>query len=614
MIRDLPSTTSGTVSKELVRLRNAVGAMAMGRVLTLLVSVDEGGADAAIKAANDATRQHPARILVLVSANSRGTERLDAQIRVGGDAGASEIVVLRLYGELTRQEAAVVTPLLLPDSPIVVWWPTEAPADVAGSSLGRMAHRRITDAAAADRPATQLRRRAASYRDGDTDLTWTRITRWRALLAAALEDAPFEPVDAVTVTAEAQDPGADLLAGWLAASLRTPVTRVRSGAGTGLVSVRLQRAAGPVDLVRTQDDGDTATLSRVGSPPRLVALHTPSLAGALGEELRRLDADEIYATALRDGLAEVRRGGTRSEAVRSGDVPPGPADVDLQSREAVASDALPGAPSDRASSEQVREEVEARLAQAQRHQVDVQPDRAALTAAVVDALVQRVEGAVGARGLAHVVLTGGSTGTATVAELAARARAGTLDAAAWRRVHLWWGDERFVAADDGDRNDGQADAAGLGELPVLKKHVHRLPSGTRPGRLGEAAARYASELATWAQAPHSVPEFDVVLLGVGPDAHVASLFPERPELALRGPSTAAVRDSPKPPPLRITLTLPAINAARAVWLVVAGEDKAEAVAAALDATDDPRLPASCVRGRHETRWWVDAAAAARIED
>ncbi|MFK5635392.1 MULTISPECIES: 6-phosphogluconolactonase [unclassified Ornithinimicrobium] len=614
MILDLPSTSSGTVSKELVRLRNAVGAMAMGRVLTLLVSVDEGRADAAIKAANDATRQHPARILVLVSSNSRGAERLDAQIRVGGDAGASEIVVLRLYGELTRQEAAVVTPLLLPDSPIVVWWPAEAPADVADSPLGRMAHRRITDAAAGARPTTQLRRRASSYQAGDTDLAWTRITRWRALLAAALEDAPFEPVDWVTVSAEAQDPGADLLAGWLAASLNTPVTRVRSAAGTGLVSVRLERASGPVDLVRTEDRGDTATLSRVGSPPRLVALHTPSLAGALGEELRRLDADEIYASSLCDGLTRVRRGGTRSAAARAGDVPAGPAEIDPAAREAVASDALPETPTDRASSEEVREEVEVRLSLAQHDQVRVHADRDSLARAVVDALVERVEGAVGARGVAHVVLTGGSAGTATATELVARSRAGELDARVWRQVHLWWGDERFVPAHDSDRNDAQADAAGLTDLPVLKKHVHRVPSGSAPARLGEAAARYAAELATWAEAPHGVPEFDVVMLGMGPDAHVASLFPGRPELALREPTTAAVPDSPKPPPLRVTLTLPSINAARAVWLVVSGKDKAEAVAAALEATEDPSLPASCVHGQHETLWWVDAAAAARIGD
>ncbi len=322
MIRDLPSTSTREVSKELLRLRNSVGAMAMGRVLTLLVSVDDEHADEAIRAANDATRQHPARILVLVSSNSRGKGRLDAQIRVGGDAGASEIVVLRLYGELTRQQAAVVTPLLLPDSPIVAWWPADEPADVASSPLGRMAHRRITDAAGVTRPATQLRRRGRHYVAGDTDLSWTRVTRWRALLASSLESAPFEPVTSAAVTAEPDNAAAGLLAGWLTSALGCPVTRVHSAVGTGLVSVRLERDSGPIDLVRTEDGSDTATLSGVGNNrPRLVALRTPTLPETLAEELRRLDADEVYARALCDGLPRVKQGGTRSEATRRGEVP-----------------------------------------------------------------------------------------------------------------------------------------------------------------------------------------------------------------------------------------------------------------------------------------------------
>ena len=598
MIRDLPSTSTSSVVKELLRLRNDVGAMAMGRVLTLLVAVDEDQADAAIAAANDATRQHPARILVLVSGNRRGKGRLDAQIRVGGDAGASEIVVLRLYGELSRQQAAVVTPLLLPDSPIVAWWPGAAPADVAASPLGQMAHRRITDAAADGTPSTSLRRRATAYVAGDTDLAWTRITRWRALLASSLESAPYEPVDAATVTADEQDPSGDLLAGWLASTLGARVTRARSAAGTGLVSVRLERASGPIDLVRSEDGEDTATLDRPEVLPRRVALHTPTLAEALGEELRRLDADEIYARTLCEGLQEVRRGPSRTEAVRAGRAPAGPADV----------------PDHPAGSDQVRGHQDGPST----HRGRVHADPEALAEAVAEELDARVRGAVQERGRAHVALTGGSMGSRVVAALAARAARDELDRAAWRKTHLWWGDERFVPSGDPERNDQQADDAGLGDLPVLRRNVHRVPARSSRTTLGEAAARYATELA--AQAPVldeadepeqgvPVPSFDVVLLGMGPDTHVASLFPGRAELALRTAATAAVTGSPKPPPERVTLTVPAINAARSVWFVVSGADKAEAVERALAAHDDAQVPASCVRGRAETLWWCDEAAA-----
>ncbi|GAA1182897.1 hypothetical protein GCM10009584_26200 [Ornithinimicrobium humiphilum] len=613
MIRDLPSTSTRTVSKELVRIRNQVGAIAMGRVLTLLVSVDEELADDAIRAANDATRQHPARILVLVRANSRGKGRLDAQIRVGGDAGASEIVVLRLYGDLSRQQAAVVTPLLLPDSPIVAWWPGDAPADVAGSPVGQMANRRITDAATGPRPATLLKRRARHYAPGDTDLAWTRLTRWRALLAASLEAAPFEPVESAAVTAEPDDPSAALLAGWLAASLRCPVSLVRSAAGTGLVSVRLDRASGPIDLVRSTDGGDTATLTRAGSPARLVALRTPTLAEALAEELRRLDADEVYAHALLDGLPVVTRGTTRSRAVRAGQVPDGPGAVDTSSRSSVSSRSLEGlTPSERGSDEGVQARVDAGLSAAREDDVRTFGDRDAVAEAVADELVRRVEAAVADRGEAHVVLTGGSAGTAVTTALAARARAGELEREVWRCVHLWWGDERFVPAGHEDRNDAQADAAGLADLPVLERNVHRVPAGSDPDRAEEAAARYAAELATHAPEGSRVPHLDVVLLGVGPDAHVASLFPGRPQLDVTDRTTAAVTDSPKPPPVRVTLTLPALTAAEAVWFVVTGEDKARAVERARGTHDDHEMPASCVRGRLETLWWLDEAAAARL--
>lgn len=320
MIVDLPSTSTVAVSKRLVRLRQDTGAMALGRVLTLVIVVDEQDAEEAVTAANDASRQHPCRIIAVVLGNRRGQSRIDAQIRVGGDAGASEVIVLRLYGALTEHGRSVVTPLLLPDSPVVAWWPTAAPADVAGDPIGSMAQRRITDSAAAKNPRAALRARAASYSPGDTDLAWTRLTLWRGLLAAALDQPPFEPVTGATVTGASESPSTDLLAAWLAQTLRCPVRRARSRAGTGMVSVRLERRSGAVDLVRP--DGTTATLTQPGQPVRRISLARRGTAECLADELRRLDPDDIYAEAIRDGLPRIAGTSvTASEAVREGSAP-----------------------------------------------------------------------------------------------------------------------------------------------------------------------------------------------------------------------------------------------------------------------------------------------------
>jgi len=321
VIVDLPSTTTQAVSKKLVRLRNDVGAMALGRVLTLIIVVDEADADEAIEAANDASRQHPCRIIALVSGNKRGTSRLDAQIRVGGDAGASEVVVLRLFGPLVDHGDSVVTPLLLPDSPVVAWWPKAAPHPVSTDPIGRMAQRRITDAAEARNPHKEMDYRAQTYKPGDTDLAWTRVTLWRGLLAAALDQPPFEPVVGATVTGGADSPSTDLLAGWIAQMLKCPVKRARTRAGSGMISVRLERRSGDVDLVRP--DGNVATLTQAGQPVRRIGLARRGLAECLADELRRLDPDEIYAQALTKGLARVSQGRstTASKAIANGDAP-----------------------------------------------------------------------------------------------------------------------------------------------------------------------------------------------------------------------------------------------------------------------------------------------------
>ncbi len=320
MIVDLPSTSTVAISKKLVALRQDTGAMALGRVLTLLIVVDELDAEEAIEAANDASRQHPCRIIAVVLGNKRGQSRIDAQIRVGGDAGASEVVVLRLYGALTDHGRSVVIPLLLPDSPVVAWWPKDAPSNVADDPIGSMAQRRITDAAETKNPRATLKGRAKTYTKGDTDLAWTRVTLWRGLLAAALDQPPFEPVTEATVTGASDSPSTDLLAGWLAQTLRCPVRRAKSRAGTGMVSVRLERRSGAIDLVRP--DGSIATLSQPGQPVRRISLARRATAECLSDELRRLDPDEIYEETIRKGLARVgTKNVTASDAVRVGEAP-----------------------------------------------------------------------------------------------------------------------------------------------------------------------------------------------------------------------------------------------------------------------------------------------------
>lgn len=308
MIIDLPSTTTSVVNKKLVDLRESGGAVALGRVLTLVIVTGDGTeVEQAIQAANDASREHPARVIVVARGAKEAAPRLDAQIRVGGDAGASEVLVLRLYGELADEGAGSVVPLLLPDAPVVAWWPSDAPPVPAKDPIGLLSHRRITDAAAEPDPITALQHRASSYVEGDTDLAWTRLTSWRAMLAAALDLPPFEPVTAATVTGASDSPSTDLLAGWLASYLEIPVRRAEHPRGPGIVSAVLERESGNVEIIRP--DGRVGMLTQPGQPDRRVALHRREVRECLAEELRRLDPDEIYEVTLR-GLGLIVREST----------------------------------------------------------------------------------------------------------------------------------------------------------------------------------------------------------------------------------------------------------------------------------------------------------------
>ncbi|MFJ3338274.1 glucose-6-phosphate dehydrogenase assembly protein OpcA [Streptomyces sp. NPDC086766] len=300
---DLTDTTSSKINKALVQGRRAIGTPAVGMVLTLVIVTDEENAYDALKAANDASHEHPSRTLVVIrrvsrTPRDRTSSRLDAEVRVGADAGTGETVVLRLYGEVVDHAQSVVLPLLLPDAPVVVWWPVNAPLDPAKDPLGALAQRRVTDTYTAEQPVQDLAARAEAYTPGDTDLAWTRITPWRSMLAAALDQVTCE-VKGVEVEGEEFNPSCELLAMWLADRLDVPVKRSLSS-GPGLTAVRMDTSCGPVTLDRA--DGRLASLSVQGQPDRAVALKRRDTAELIGEELRRLDPDDTYASALRFGV------------------------------------------------------------------------------------------------------------------------------------------------------------------------------------------------------------------------------------------------------------------------------------------------------------------------
>ena len=239
--------------------------------------------------------------------------------------------------------------------------------------------------------------------------------------------------------------------------------------------------------------------------------------------------------------------------------------------------------------------------------VVVAPDPAVLASSVVARLVTKIIDAQAARGSAHVVLTGGRIAARVLRAVRDLEAAELID---WAKVDLWWGDERFLPAGDPDRNDTQAREALLDALPLEAGRVHVMPaSDGEDGDNAEAAAeRYARELAAAASPGESLPHFDVLMLGVGEDGHVASIFPGHPSYDETG-VTAAVHDSPKPPPTRITLTLPTIRTAEEVWLIAAGPDKTDSVAAAIGGA---KLPAAAATGTARTLWLLDAEAAAEL--
>jgi 6-phosphogluconolactonase len=233
-----------------------------------------------------------------------------------------------------------------------------------------------------------------------------------------------------------------------------------------------------------------------------------------------------------------------------------------------------------------------------------------LASAAAARTVTRLADAIAADGRAHLVLTGGGIGTKVLAAIAASA---ALDAVDWSRVDFWWGDERFAPTGDPDRNETGARSALLDHIDADPARVHVIagPDGPDGDDVDASAARYAAELKAAAPAGAAVPAFDVLMLGIGPEGHVASIFPGSPAAHAAG-SVVAVRNSPKPPPTRISLTFSALQAAREVWILASGAEKAQAVAEAISGVSEDKLPAAGARGQDRTLFLVDADAAAQL--
>ena len=292
---ELLDTNSSQIAAEFVRARTRAGSPAMGMVMTLVIVVDEDDAEAAMAAARAASYEHPARVLGVILGDGRGKGEVHAQVGIGS-GWTGETALIRLKGEVVKHSESVVLPLLLPDSPVAVWWPNHPPDDPAADPLGRLGQRRITDAAAAARSRTRaIHQQCSAYTVGNTDLAWTRITSWRALLAAALDQQPLK-VTGGTVTAERISPSADLLTAWLASRLKVKITR-KNSSGPGITEVVLDTKEGPIRISRA--DGKLATFSSPDRPDRPVALKRRELPELLAEELRRLDEDDVYAETAR---------------------------------------------------------------------------------------------------------------------------------------------------------------------------------------------------------------------------------------------------------------------------------------------------------------------------
>lgn len=340
MIITLKNTRTREISNKIDELHEERGEAALGRVLTLLIATDEGELEHALEVANAASREHPCRVIAVVPqsgkagrksaasagdnakdsaakaapalvdaaggmaadlASEAGPSNLDAEIRFGADAGAGEIIVLRPRAGLVHHADTLVIPLLVPDAPIVAWWPTEAPSNLSSDLLGRMAASRITDAMRSSNPERTIADRRRNWTPENIDLSWTRLTVWRAMLATMLDQPPHLPVISVRVTGPKNFLPMDMLAAWLRLKLGVSVAMEYVPGAEAVTGVYLERADGTLSLERPSAEEGLAIISTPGQAPQSISVPTRTLEECLSEELRRLDPDEVYAEVITRG-------------------------------------------------------------------------------------------------------------------------------------------------------------------------------------------------------------------------------------------------------------------------------------------------------------------------
>lgn len=316
MIATLNDTTASAIDKKMTEMRKDFGATMLGRVLTLIIVATSEDINAPLEAAVRASHEHPSRVIV-VNADADASSGLDAELRVGRDAGAGEIVILRARGRTMSSLDTLITPLLLPDAPIVTWWTDEAPPSPVDDVLGSISQRRITDEASSSDPLASLTRLHRGYTSGDSDLSWARLTRWRGLAATAYETRPMSLPHSVTVSGAPDDLSVRLLAAWLGLELGIePTIDKIEGTHAGPQSLRFEREDGTVALYR--GEAGSIRMSLPGDQEdQTVPVPERSLYELLAEELRRLKPDEVYGEVLAHAFSKVGHAAGHRPAVKT---------------------------------------------------------------------------------------------------------------------------------------------------------------------------------------------------------------------------------------------------------------------------------------------------------
>lgn len=314
MIEILPSSTTSEISSKLAKAHAERGEASQGRVLTLLVKTSEKNLENVLSTAIYASQEHPSRIIAIVTDRADAPDMetlpsvavgtvapLDAEIRLGSDGGAGEVIVLKPSEGLLRHLDTLVIPLLVPDAPIVAWWSNLVPSAPSTSLLGRMARSRITDAQMSGEPLETFLKLREHHTIEETDLSWTRLTVWRGLLAALIDEPPHTPIKSVTVCGGSTSLSVDLLAAWLAWALKVPVDIEIDENVSAVRGVIFHREDGDSTIERPRDDSSDLFITKPGQHKQTISVPHRTLGDCMTEELRRLDPDEIYNAVLTEG-------------------------------------------------------------------------------------------------------------------------------------------------------------------------------------------------------------------------------------------------------------------------------------------------------------------------